>query len=436
MAETIEIRLDLTNVGSELKATVAEISEGLTTQFKVLSQNVAKDGNTIVKEVKAAGKNLTDALKEGDWQEIFTILKGGGELPTKVKDLVGNLQEYLNSYKGLVWEKILPEAMASQVKNRVDALKQYFSDLQKHLTAGDWENLSKQLLPEKIWDNIISVKDGVEKAKQWVNGIKQAFQDGGLKQALAEVLPEDLYDRIFAGKDIYNKVKDYVDQIKQAFTENGLGGALEKLFSQDFQDQFIQSFKGLQDWLQQIPATLAQAFQSIWSNVGDFFTGITGKLGEIWNFMAGLPGICVQTFQSIWSVLGNVFNSLTNMLTNVWQFLLKIINNAAGWLFGLPGKAEGGGVAANRPYIVGEKGPEVFVPQVSGYIVPNNQLSGNGSFASAAPRVTVNVINNTGQQVTARQEESFDGQQYVVGVWLDALSRNVGGLRDVIMVGR
>ena len=38
-------------------------------------------------------------------------------------------------------------------------------------------------------------------------------------------------------------------------------------------------------------------------------------------------------------------------------------------------KAEGGSVSANMPYIVGEVGPELFVPSGSGTIIPNNQLA-------------------------------------------------------------
>lgn len=47
-------------------------------------------------------------------------------------------------------------------------------------------------------------------------------------------------------------------------------------------------------------------------------------------------------------------------------------------------KASGGPVAANRPYIVGERGPELFVPTQPGRIEPNHRMaggapSGNGS---------------------------------------------------------
>jgi hypothetical protein len=51
------------------------------------------------------------------------------------------------------------------------------------------------------------------------------------------------------------------------------------------------------------------------------------------------------------------------------------------------GKAQGGAVQGGKAYMVGEKGPEMFVPNQSGNIVPNNQISGQP--------VTVNFNINT-----------------------------------------
>ncbi len=46
-----------------------------------------------------------------------------------------------------------------------------------------------------------------------------------------------------------------------------------------------------------------------------------------------------------------------------------------GFMFG-KGFAEGGRPTPNTPSIVGERGPEVFVPDTSGTIIPNEQLGG------------------------------------------------------------
>ena len=40
----------------------------------------------------------------------------------------------------------------------------------------------------------------------------------------------------------------------------------------------------------------------------------------------------------------------------------------------LPGRANGGPVSSNQPYIVGERGPELFVPGTGGTVVNNNNL--------------------------------------------------------------
>jgi lambda family phage tail tape measure protein len=55
--------------------------------------------------------------------------------------------------------------------------------------------------------------------------------------------------------------------------------------------------------------------------------------------------------------------------------------------FNLPARALGGPVNAGQPYLVGEKGPELFLPNTSGNIVPNNKM-GQGSAAGGQ------VVNN------------------------------------------
>jgi len=57
-------------------------------------------------------------------------------------------------------------------------------------------------------------------------------------------------------------------------------------------------------------------------------------------------------------------------------------------------KQHGGAVSAGRPYLVGEKGPEMFMPSRSGWITPNNAL------ASGPNDVIVNIYDGTGQRIS------------------------------------
>lgn len=85
------------------------------------------------------------------------------------------------------------------------------------------------------------------------------------------------------------------------------------------------------------------------------------------------------------SILGDVGRAVASTLLS--KFVVAPISagieSGLGSLFGTaPGKAAGGTVLSGRAYVVGERGPELFVPGVTGAIAPN---------AGAAGATTVNV---------------------------------------------
>lgn len=75
-----------------------------------------------------------------------------------------------------------------------------------------------------------------------------------------------------------------------------------------------------------------------------------------------------------------------------------------GGVFG-GARAMGGPVAAGTPYLVGERGPEMFVPNHTGTIVPRNKLA--GGTVNQVINVTGTVDNRTARQIqveAARQQ--------------------------------
>jgi phage-related minor tail protein len=67
----------------------------------------------------------------------------------------------------------------------------------------------------------------------------------------------------------------------------------------------------------------------------------------------------------------------------------------------ISGKAIGGPVSANTPYMVGERGPELFLPRSAGTIVPNNQLSGSTNVT-----YNINAVDASSfRQMLAREPE-------------------------------
>ncbi len=100
----------------------------------------------------------------------------------------------------------------------------------------------------------------------------------------------------------------------------------------------------------------------------------------------------VDTLSAAVDQTKSLADAAANTLRNVASILLRLGVNTVlkstglGLFSGLSGFANGGRPPVGKPSIVGERGPELFVPNTSGTIVPNNKLGGGG-----ATNVVVNV---------------------------------------------
>ena len=214
-------------------------------------------------------------------------------------------------------------------------------------------------------------------------------------------------------------VKDAVEFIKThwelilAIITGPIG--LIVLFIKDHFDQIKQIVMGAIDavvgFFTALPGRIVSALGDI---VGTVFVALKNAGNWVWQnglqpvigFFTSLPG---EIFTGMGDIVGTVFAGLTNIATwletNVWTPVVNFfkglpgrIAGAAGnivgsVLGGIPGigglfKAEGGPVDGGRPYIVGERGPELFVPPGAGTIIPNHAISGralSGGGAAAGP---------------------------------------------------
>jgi hypothetical protein len=119
--------------------------------------------------------------------------------------------------------------------------------------------------------------------------------------------------------------------------------------------------------LQQEQQKEAQRLEQIYGQLGQTIaTGVSDML------MAA-----VDQTKSLAEVASNMLRNLANQLLQV------AVNTALFSLFpgsslfkALPRFADGGSISGGKPAIVGERGPELFMPGRSGSIVPNNAMGG------------------------------------------------------------
>ena len=103
--------------------------------------------------------------------------------------------------------------------------------------------------------------------------------------------------------------------------------------------------------------------------------------------------------------LADAARSMLNMIARTFlqlginTLLFNVFGGSSGIFKNLDTFASGGRPTVGKAALVGEKGPELFVPSVAGTIIPNNKLGGGGS-------VTVNVsVDASGSSVEGDEEE-------------------------------
>ena len=97
--------------------------------------------------------------------------------------------------------------------------------------------------------------------------------------------------------------------------------------------------------------------------------------------------------------LGQVFANVLSGARSLKDALRALVTQIAGAYFQraistvispyLPGLQHGGPVEAHRPYVVGEAGPELFVPQAAGNVVSNADLNSRGAFSGQAGGLSI-----------------------------------------------
>jgi hypothetical protein len=113
--------------------------------------------------------------------------------------------------------------------------------------------------------------------------------------------------------------------------------------------------------------------------------------------LVGLVNGTMSAKDAFRSMASSIINDLIRIM--IQKSITGPIAGAMDGFFSGGGKAIGGSVQSGKPYIVGERGAEMFVPNQSGSIIPSNRLGGGGG------TVVNQVINiTTGVQQTVRAE--------------------------------
>lgn len=266
---------------------------------------------------------------------------------------------------------------------------------------------------------------------------------GGGRAAAARAMPltyeqeiGQAVGRAIEASDVV-RARELTDQIAfldKLYFEAGLSAevyesAMKRLTGQtdkgkDATSRFIEEQKRLDELLSQTATSkleaqrddmllLTKAFEEGRISVLQYTEAVQSRLGNIGEATKDAKSFAEEFGLTFTSALEDAIargKGLRDMLQGIGQDLLRIttrkliteplgdmisgalkgsgIGSFLGSLFGGP-KAAGGPVSGGTAYLVGERGPELFVPRTAGSIVPNDRLRSAGAAPGWSPVINV-----------------------------------------------
>lgn len=128
------------------------------------------------------------------------------------------------------------------------------------------------------------------------------------------------------------------------------------------------------DYLSDKMLSFYNTLVEIWTGFKDFWIGIWQAIKDsIKSASDYINNIINQAIQAVNNAISAVSNLASRVGSSISGAVTSVVNTVTGK------KAGGGTVEAGRTYLVGEKGPELFVPNGGGSIISNGAAVGGGS---------------------------------------------------------
>ncbi len=398
----------------------------------------------LTENLKSASQGVAEALKS---EEAASISKGslaaylqGGAVGQKQYDQAATIQSHIDETPGLRDNQAAADRyrLSQQQKNLNDELKAQQIAWNDQLVISDVNQLR---LNESLKKGYAAYNDmvTVEAAEAWVkaNGAKLSDQAQAdllketiaiMKNTQAEKDAGALDERQLANQRLMINTQRELNAAKQGFTYNPITQQFElkgledttkqiaaetqalslnhnewtektrqdeaMILAQDKLSKSLDDLKTHQQAVIQAAQAMGKSFEDAFGSIIDGTTTVKAAIGKL---LQDIAKMVYEQTAGKW-----ISNGIAGLIANIFG------GGAGGGFIGMPGgetasgaiipRASGGPVSSGQPYLVGENGPELFIPHVSGGIRPNG-ASGGGSV-----HVVIQQSFQTGVSQTIRAE--------------------------------
>jgi hypothetical protein len=208
-------------------------------------------------------------------------------------------------------------------------------------------------IANSVWDKLSREKLGTEPITK--EDLDMGFQPGNsLDQLLNNYFGSDEYLRSQVKAALYARASGVGKSYKKSELQKA-GFTTEAITS--FSDRQTKSMEGLQQ-----TARAGAGALTVSNNAAEAMQHAANAMDRLTGALSG------------GSFLKGIFSGFGGMAGGTPSTMMGMLLSALG----IGTKAEGGSVGGSKPYVVGEKGPELFLPKSDGVIIPNHLLNTNG----------------------------------------------------------
>jgi lambda family phage tail tape measure protein len=353
----------------ETAAKEREINEKSTTEF----QAKRKELEAQVQQQKVGFAQANLQLLGQEYTEVQKVTDQIAQQPLKYKE-IGN-----EMLKNAALQDAEKKRIEEIIRLRQAEREEFGLMTQSMKGAIEFENKMREMRANALGTNKLNLTilqaEGEERLKLYdlENNVKGALESKLI--ALGRI--DELNKKQIEDATTYNEQLAYRKGIIENEKNDKIELAqLDKDLAESFAvgwegayNRYVESSKNAADQAKGYFETFSKGFEDVFYNMA--------KAGEI-------------SFKSLKSGFKDVANSLIADFLRIQarQALLGLFGGSSGggFLGSLFGgfRATGGPVSAGSAYMVGERGPEMFMPKQAGTIVPNNAMGGSSNITNVS----------------------------------------------------
>jgi len=376
--------------GVSLVSTLKEGADGLR-EFEQQAENL---GIIISKQSIAKAEMFADSLNVLKKQiQAITANVSAAFIPV-LEDVATNLETILSEMKGgdKTFEnfgKSLAISILEFMKSTFIGFMNFIDGIEKRIIEFSQTKIGKQLFGDMF--------DGNQKLQAEFDTTLDYYND--LLEALKS--PEKFYLDVFAGKAFKNAEEINAEIQRVAVTLSGLSKQLSADSPEN--NPIVKAFDAAIAKVQDFKLELKQPPEdNVTNKMSEKVAAFKDTLGATDDAISNLAINTTKKFEdTLVEGLKNGKLAFKDFADYAIEQIIRIALQEAilkpftggveSFFQGIFGKkALGGSVNAGKPYMVGESGRELFIPNQSGHIVSNQDLKQMGT-AQAAPTVNFNI---------------------------------------------